>query len=148
MDTLELDGRVISADTDKVSALAPVFFPPLPPVTDRRQTEIDHAWSTHRPPGVPSSVEVLIAEVVSAVRQMRPKAAPGLDDIPVSVFKENLFIIAPWLALMYTASLSLHHFLEVLEDSESHTAEETCQVFVLYPAAIDLSACSPTLGRP
>ena len=112
VDTLELDGRVVSADTDKASALAPVFFPSLPPVSDRRQADIDHSWSTYRPPGVPGFVEVSIAEVVLAVRQMRPKAAPGLDDIPVSVLKENLYIIAPWLALIYTASLSLHYFPE------------------------------------
>ena len=112
VDTLELDGCVVSADTDKASALAPVFFPSLPPVSDRQQPEIDHSWSTHKPPGVPGSVEVSIAEVVSAVRQMRPKAAPGLDDIPVSILKENLYIIAPWLALIYTASLSLHYFPE------------------------------------
>ena len=112
VDTLELDGRVVLADIHKASALAPVFFPSLPPVSDRWQTEIDHTWSTHRPPGVPGSVEVSIAEGISAVRQMRPKAAPGLDDIPVSVLKENLYIIAPWLALIYTASLSLHCFPE------------------------------------
>ena len=112
VDTLELDGRRASGDTDKALALAPIFFPSLPPVSDRWQTEIDHTWSTHRPPDVPGSVEVSIAEVVSAVRQMRPKAAPGLDDIPVSILKENLYIIAPWLALIYTASLSLHHFPE------------------------------------
>ena len=81
-------------------------------MSDRRQTEIDHTWSTHRTPGVPGSMEVSIADVVSAIRQMRPKAAPGLDDIPVSVLKENQFIIAPWLALIYTASLSLHYFPE------------------------------------
>ena len=57
VDTLELDGPVVLADTDKASALAPVFFPPLPLVTDRRQTEIDHTWSTPRPLGVPGSVE-------------------------------------------------------------------------------------------
>ena len=43
---------------------------------------------------------------------MRPKAVPGLDNIPVSILKENLYIIAPWLALIYTASLSLHYFPE------------------------------------
>ena len=112
VDTLKLDGHVVSVDTDKASALAPVFFPSLPPVSDWRQAEIDHSWSTHRPPGVPGSVEVSIAEVVSVVCQMRPKAAPGLDDIPVSVLKENLYIIAPWLALIYTASLLLHYFPE------------------------------------
>ena len=95
VDTLELDGRVISADIDKASALAPVFFPSLPPVSDWRQAEIDHTWSTHRPPGVPGSMEVSIAKMVSTIHQMRPKAAPGLDDIPVSVLKENLYIIAP-----------------------------------------------------
>ena len=133
VDTLKLDGHVILADTDKASALALVFFPSLPPVSDWRQAEIDHTWSTHRLPGVPGSMEVSIAEVVSAVCQMRPKAAPGLDDIPVSILKENLYIIAPWLALIYTALLSLHYFPGVMEDSESHTAEETWQVFILYP---------------
>ena len=43
MDTLELASRVVLADTDKALALGPVFFPPLPPVTDRRQTKIDHS---------------------------------------------------------------------------------------------------------
>ena len=58
-------------------------------------------------------MEVSIAEVVSAVCQMKLKASPGLDDIPVSILKENLYIIAPWLALIYTASLSLHYFPEL-----------------------------------
>ena len=133
VDTLELDGRVVLADTNKASALAPVFFPSLPPVSDRWQTEIGHTWSTHRPPGVPGSVEVSIAEVVSAVCQMSPKAAPGLDDILVSVLKEHLYIIAPWLALIYTGFVVSSLLSGVMEDSKSSTAEETWQVFVLYP---------------
>ena len=61
MDTLELDGRMVLADTDKASALAPVFFPTLPPAIDRWQTDINHTWSTHRLPSVPGFVEVSIA---------------------------------------------------------------------------------------
>lgn len=58
------------------------------------------------------SAEVSIVEVGSAIRHMRLKAALGLNDIPMSILKENLFIITPWLVLIYMASLSLHHFLE------------------------------------
>ena len=41
VDTLQLDGCVVSADTDKASDLAPFFIPPLPPVTNRQETEIN-----------------------------------------------------------------------------------------------------------
>ena len=75
---------------------------------------------THRPPGVPSSMEMSIAKAVSTVCQMRPKAAPRLDNISASVLKENLFLIAPWLGLIYSASLSLHHFLESWNIGEIH----------------------------
>lgn len=92
--------------------MALVFFPPLKLVIDGRTTNIDSTWSTHKPLDVPNSVELSIAEVVSVVYQMRPKTALGLDDIPVSILKENIFIIAPWLALIYIALLSLHHSLE------------------------------------
>ena len=147
VDTLELDGRVVLADTDKASALAPVFFPSLPPVSDRQQTEIDYTWSTHRPPGVPGSMEVSIAEVVSAIRQMRPNVAPGLYDIPVSILKENLYIIAPWLALIYTASLSLSYFPESWKTAKVIPLKKPGKSSYSIPAVIDPSSCSPTLGK-
>ena len=34
VDTLEIDSRVVLADAKKASTLAPIFFPPLPSVTD------------------------------------------------------------------------------------------------------------------
>lgn len=43
---------------------------------------------------------------------MGPKAAPRLNDILVFVLKENIFIIPPWLALIYAASLSLNYLPE------------------------------------
>ena len=76
VDTLEIDGCVVLADAKKASTLAPVFFPPLAPMIDQQQIDIDFTWSTHRLLGVPKSVEASIAEVVSAIRQMWPQAAP------------------------------------------------------------------------
>ena len=55
-------------------------------------------------------MEVSLTEVRDAVKAMPLTSAPGLDQIPVVVLRKNLFILAPWLCLIYSASLSLHYF--------------------------------------
>ena len=77
VDTLEIDGHVVLVDTQKASALVPLFFPLLP----QRQTGGKLTLISHGHPTVPSSMEVSIDKVVSTVCQIRPKAAPGLDNI-------------------------------------------------------------------
>ena len=113
VEALEVGNRVISSDAGKAVALAPIFFPSLPPASDSRQEAIDLAWSTSRPPGAPDSVKVSPSEVHSAIRAMRVASAPGVDTIPVSVLKRNLSILVPWLVIMVSASLSLHYFPRV-----------------------------------
>ena len=105
-----IDHEVVSSDEGKAATLAPVFFPSLPPTSDSRQAAIDFAWGTHRPPGDQELVEVSLGEIWDAVKVMPSTSAPGLDRIPVIVLKKNLFILAPWLQLIYSASLSLHYF--------------------------------------
>ena len=110
VDTLAIDSEVVSTDAGKAAALAPIFFPSLPPSTDSRQAAIDFAWGTHRPPGDRDSVEVSLGEVRDAVKAMPLTSTPGLDHIPVVVLRKNLFILAPWLRLIYSSSLSLQYF--------------------------------------
>ena len=55
-------------------------------------------------------VEISLGEIRDAVKVMPSTSAPGLDRILVIVLKKNLFILAPWLQLIYSASLSLHYF--------------------------------------
>ena len=110
IDSLLIDGEVVSTDEGKAAALAPVFFPSLPPSRDSRQAAIDFAWGTHRPPGDRDFVEVSLTEVQEAVKAMPLTSVPGLDQIPVVVLCKNLFILAPWLRLIYSASLSLQCF--------------------------------------
>ena len=43
---------VISTDEEKAQVLTTTFFPSLPTATSRTQETIEHAWSTHRPPGL------------------------------------------------------------------------------------------------
>ena len=86
------------------------LFPSLPTSRDSRQAAIDFAWGTHRPPGNRNFVEVSLTEVRDAVKAMPLAFAPGLDHIPVVVLCKNLFILAPWLRLIYSASLSLQYF--------------------------------------
>ena len=92
-------------------------------------------------------MEVSIVEVVLAICQMRPKASTGLNDIPVSASKENLFIIAPWLALIYLDLLSLCHFLESWKTAKVIPLKKPGNSWYSSPIVIDLSTCSPTLGR-
>ena len=55
-------------------------------------------------------MEVSLTEVRDAVKAMPLASAPGLDHIPVVVLHKNLFILAPWLRLIHSASLSLQYF--------------------------------------
>ena len=61
-------------------------------------------------PRRPRFVELSLTEVREAVRAMPLTSAPGLDQIPIVVLRKNLFILAPWLRLIYSASLSLQYF--------------------------------------
>ena len=51
VDSLSIDGEVVSTDEGKAAALAPIFFLSLPPSRDSCQAAIDFAWGTHQPPG-------------------------------------------------------------------------------------------------
>ena len=110
IDSLSIDGEVVSTDEGKAVALAPVFFPSLPPSRDSHQVAIDFAWGTHQPPGNRDFVEVSLVEVWDAVKAMPLASAPGLAYISVVVLCKNLFILVPWLRLIYSASLSLQYF--------------------------------------
>ena len=55
-------------------------------------------------------MELALTEVRDAVKAMPLASAPGLDHIPVVVLRKNLFILAPLLRLIYSASLSLQYF--------------------------------------
>ena len=85
VDSLVIDSEVVSMDASKAAALAPIFFPSLPPLTDSRQAAIDFAWGTHRPPGDRDSVEVSLGEVWDAVKAMPLTSTLGLDHILVVV---------------------------------------------------------------
>ncbi len=113
VETLRTEAGMISSDAGKTDALMPVFFPALPPTTDAHQEAIDRAWSAPLPPGDPASVDVAPSEVESAVRAMRATSAPGLDEIPVTVLKQNLFLLLPWLLMIVSSSFSLHYFPRV-----------------------------------
>ena len=97
VDSLSIDGEVVSTDEGKAVVLAPVFFPSLPACRDSHQVAINFAWGTHRPPGDQNFVEVLLVEVRDAMKAMPLAFAPSLDHIPVVMLRKNLFILAPWL---------------------------------------------------
>ena len=63
-----------------------------------------------RPPSDRDFVEVSLEEVRDAMKAMPLASALGLDHIPVVVLCRNLSILAPWLRLIYSASLSLQYF--------------------------------------
>ena len=87
--------EVISTDAEKARVLTTIFFPSLPAATSPVQERIEHAWSTHRPPGPEDSELVTPLEVLSVIRAMRMDAAPGLDGILVICFKKCCGILLP-----------------------------------------------------
>ena len=111
VEDLSLRGKTAATDEEKAAMLAETFFPPLPPAgADSRTEAIEHAWSTHRPPG-PNEVEPSsLVEIDSAIRRLRAKAAAGLDGIPAVCIKRTRFILRPWLLSICNGSLHLAYF--------------------------------------
>ena len=96
VDSLSIDGEVVSIDEGKAAALAPVFFPSLPASRDSRQVAIDFAWGTHQPPGDRDFVEVSLAKVWDAMKAMPlPKTPPqnlGRRGVGVSPMQNQLLL--------------------------------------------------------
>ena len=113
VEALQQGDRVLTSDAEKAAALAAVFFPPLPESgrgrRRTRQRSIEHAWSTHRPPGREETPVVTRGEVILAVRRTRGDSAPGLDGIPAIVYRRCLYTLLPWLVRIYQGSLALGH---------------------------------------
>ena len=111
MADLSLGEKIAVTDEEKATLLAETFFPPFPPAgADSRTEAIEHAWSTHRPPD-PEEVEPSsLAEIDSAIRRLRAKAAAGLDGIPAVCIKRSKFILRPWLLRICNGSLHLAYF--------------------------------------
>ena len=104
---------MLTSDAEKAAVLAAVFFPSLPVSGGARQRtrqrSIEHAWSTHRPPGSGETPAVTRAEVILAVRRTRGDSTPGLDGIPALVYKKCLYTLLPWLVRIYQGSVALGH---------------------------------------
>ena len=102
--------EVISTDEEKDQMLTTTFFSPLPAATSPKQERIEHAWSTHRPPGPEDSELVIPLEVHSAIRAMHMDAALGLDGILVICLKTFCNILLPCLRQIFSNSLGVACF--------------------------------------
>ena len=104
-------GEIAITDEEKAALLAETFFPRLPPAgADSRTEAIEHAWSTHRPPGPEEVESSSMEEIDSAIRRLRAKAAAGMDGIPAVCIKRTRFVLRPWLLRICNASLQLAYF--------------------------------------
>ena len=112
VDDLVQEGSILTSDTEKAAALA-VFFPPLLESGGARQRtrqrSIEHAWSTHRPPGQGEVPAITRGEVILAVRRTRGDSAPGLDGIPAIVYRRCLLTLLPWLVRIFQGCVVLGH---------------------------------------
>ena len=104
---------IATSDAEKAAALAAVFFPSLPESGGARQRtrqrSIQHAWSTHRPPGQGEAPVVSRVEVILAIRRTRGDSAPGLDGIPAVVYRRCLLTVLPWLVRIFQGCVALGH---------------------------------------
>ena len=67
IDDFEQGNEVISTDEEKARVLSTTFFHSLPPTTELEHETLEHAWSTHRPPG-PERLELVTPrEILSTI---------------------------------------------------------------------------------
>ena len=110
IDDFEQGNEVISTDEEKARVLSTTFFPSLPPTTEPEHETLEHAWSTHRPPG-PERLELVTPrEILSTIQAMRADAAPGLDRIPGRCIKMCCGTLLPWLQQIFGGSLAVGYF--------------------------------------
>ena len=96
---------ISSSDEEKARALAPVFFPSLPPTTEVRQDAVDFAWSTHRPPGLDEVELMTRSELLKSIRSMRSGATPGMDGLLGICFKKCAVTMLPLLLRIFNGTL-------------------------------------------
>ena len=109
MDDLCVDLRWVHSDEGKAEMLAGAFLPKLalgPSVdfdanmAESDRTTINDGYSVITP-----------GEVLLVIKRIRIDATPSLDDITGMCLKECVYIIAPYLARLFTASLWSYYFL-------------------------------------
>ena len=98
---------MISIDAEKARVLTTTFFPSFPVATSPVQERIEHAWSTHRPPGPEDLKLVTPLEILSAIWAMRMDAVQGLDGILAICLKKCCGILLPWLRQIFSSSFAL-----------------------------------------
>ena len=87
VETLEVDGEVITDSHAKASLLISTFLPSLPPVSISHHHIVDSTWAKARPPGRCVVAPVSTKELKWACFRMRSSAAPGADMLPIVILQ-------------------------------------------------------------
>ena len=111
VEALTTERGTTSTDQEKAAALAPVFFPALPPASpDPPEGAPDSPETPHRPPGPMEHEPITSEELRRTIRNIRVAAAPGLDRVSALCLRKCLLILLPWLLLISNASLAFAYF--------------------------------------
>ena len=107
VEDLQVGSQRITSDSGKTQALSTAFFPKLQENLDSQQQAVADSWNEPDAMCAGCHVPVYPNEIIGTIKNLRSKAAPGLDGISGLVLKYCLFILLPFLLRLYNGSLQL-----------------------------------------
>ena len=110
VETLEVDGEVITDSYAKASLLISTFFPSLPLASISHHYNVDSTWAKARPPGRRVVAPVSAKELKWACFRMRSSAAPGPDMLPIVILQRCFREICQLFQKLFTACLEIGFF--------------------------------------
>ena len=110
VDDLRVEDTWITEDAGKAAELANTFFPQSIPESLPWHYQVNATWKEARPPKHLMVAPVTGYELYRACCRMRTKAAPGVDQLPIVVFKNCFHIVSSFVQRLFTASLQMGSF--------------------------------------
>ena len=107
VEDLQVGSQSIASDSGKTQALSTALFTKLQGALGSQQQAIADSWSKFDAVCTASHVPVSPNEIIATIKNLRSKAALGLDGISGLVLKICLFIFLPFLWRLYNDSLQL-----------------------------------------
>ena len=110
VDDLRVEDTWVTEDAGKAAELANTFFPQSIPESLPWHYQVNSTWKEARPPKHLMIAPVTGYELYQACCHMRNKAAPGVDQLPIVVFKKCFHIVCSFVQRLFTASLQMGSF--------------------------------------
>ena len=105
MEELQVGSQRITSDSGKIQALSTAFFLKFQGNLDSQKQAVADSWNEPDAICIGCHVPVYPNEIIGTIKNLRSKAAPGLDGISGLILRYCVFILLPFLWRLYNGSL-------------------------------------------